>query len=534
MPPPSDDLDALIVGAGFSGLYLLYRLRDQGFRAALVDAAAGPGGVWHNNHYPGARVDSHIPNYEYSIEAVWRDWVWEERYPGWAELRRYFEHVIDVLDLAPHITYETRVTAARFDESDDRWDVESTAGPYRPRHLLLCTGFASKPYVPDLPGLDRFTGEWHHTAVWPETEVPLAGRRVGVFGTGASGVQVVQEAGPVAEHLTVFQRSPVMALPMRQWKVDPERLAQDKLDYPETFRRRNAPPNSFHDLIRLDMSARDVGDEKRQQVYEDAWEVGGFQFWSGTFNDTLADEVSNRYAYDFWRDKIHERVHDPAVARILAPDEPPYPFGTKRPSLEQNFYDVFNQDNVTLVDLKADPLVEITETGVRTEGGHHELDLLVLATGFDANTGGLTQIDLRDTSGRTMDDRWADGVEAHIGMAVHGFPNLLFLYGPLSPTAFCNGPTCSEIQGDWVTACLDHMRAEGLTRLESTADADRAWREHVDAFGERTLFPRADSWYMAANIPGKKRQLLNLPSSDDYLAELAKCEAAGYVGFEFS
>jgi cyclohexanone monooxygenase len=535
--PEHAELDALVVGAGFNGLYQLYRLRERGFTVRLLEAGSGLGGVWHWNCYPGARVDSHVPNYEFSIEAVWRDWTWTERFPGWEELRRYFDHVDATLDLGRDIRLNTRVASAEFDEDRRRWSIATDVGDeYEVRYFILCTGFASKPYLPDLPGLDRFAGECHHTARWPQNGVRMDGRRVGVIGTGASGVQIVQVASKVAEHLTLFQRTPVTALPMQQRRLDPDEQASAKRGYPDLFRTRNTPPGSFYDITRLDVSALDVSSEERRAVYEDAWQKGGFHFWVGTFNDILLDEAANRTAYEFWRDKTRARIDDPAVADVLGPMEPPYPFGTKRPSLEQDYYEAFNRDEVTVVDLRSTPFEEITETGVRTlaDGGQvdHDIDLLVLATGFDANTGGLTAIDIRGADGRRLADRWSAGVETQLGVAVAGFPNMLFLYGPQSPTAFCNGPTCAELQGEWVVDCLEHLRDRGLTRIEATPAAGEAWTQHMAELAEGTLLPKAESWYMGANIPGKPRQLLHHLGVQEYLAHCRESAAEGYAGFE--
>jgi cyclohexanone monooxygenase len=529
--------DVVIIGAGFNGLYQLWRLRNDGFSVRLVEASAGLGGVWQSNRYPGARVDSHVPNYEYSLEAVWRDWTWTERFPGRDELVAYFDHVDRVLDLRPNIDLRTRVTAARYDSGARRWTVSADTpdGPvgYDCRYLVPCTGFGSQPHVPDLPGLDSFAGACHHTARWPADGVDLTGRRVGVIGTGASGVQVVQEAAPRAGHLTVFQRSPVMAIPMVQRRLDPAEQAAAKADYPELFRRRNAPPGSFADIGRVDVGALEVTADERRRIFEQAWARGGFHFWVGTFRDILLDEAANRTAYDFWRDKTRARVDDPRTAELLAPTDPPYPFGTKRPSLEQGYYECFNRPGVDLVDLRATPIEAITPTGVRLAGVDDEvgLDVLVLATGFDANTGGLTTIDIRGRDGRSLADTWADGVDTHLGMAVPDFPNLLMLYGPQSATAFCNGPVCAELQGDWLADLLGHLRDRGLTEIDTTAEAARAWSDHLDELAHSTLFGRADSWYMGANIPGKRRQLLNYPSSDGYLARLANCADNDYEGF---
>ena len=361
----------------------------------------------------------------------------------------------------------------------------------------------------------------------------LDGRRVGVIGTGASGVQVVQEAARGAAHVTVFQRSPVMAIPMQQQRLDPAAQEARKATYPDVFRRRNGSPTSFADIHRLDVSALDVSAAERRAVYEAAWQQGGFHFWAGTFNDVLTDERANRTAYDFWRDKTSARITDAATAAVLAPTDPPYPFGTKRPSLEQTYYDCFNQANVDLVDLQRTPIETITPTGVRTTAALVELDVLVLATGFDANTGGLTAIDLRDRDGCSLAERWAHGVDTHLGMAVNGFPNMLFVYGPQSAASFCNGPVCAELQGDWVAELLGFLRERGHASFDVLPETGPAWSAELARFAEATLFGRADSWYMGANIPGKPRQLLNYPSTGTYIHRLRDCAARGYDGFLF-
>jgi len=527
--------DVVIVGAGFSGLYQLYRLRQEGFSVRLVEAGAGLGGVWQANRYPGARVDSHVPNYEYSLEEIWRDWVWTERFPGRDELVRYFNHVDEVWDLSRDVDLNTRITTANFVPDQDLWELEADNGTsYVCRYLVMCTGFGSKPYVPDLPGLADFAGVCHHTARWPEEGISFEGKRVGVLGVGASGVQVVQEVAAEAEQLIVFQRSPVTALPMQQAVLDADEQTAAKAGYPELFAQRNSPPGSFADIHRVDRSALDVSDEERIRVFDAAWAKGGLNFWVGTFKDTLTNEAANRTAYDYWRDRTRERIDDQAVAAVLAPTDPPYPFGTKRPSLEQNYYDCFNRDNVALVDLKSTPIVTIEATGIRTTDALHELDVLVLATGFDANTGGLTAVDLRGLHGRTLAQTWADGVDTHLGMAVAGFPNMLFLYGPQSSTAFCNGPVCAELQGEWTVDLLNWMGANGYTRLDSKPESGLAWTEHLATLADGSLFGKADSWYMAANVPGKKRQLLNYPNSDAYLDRLRQCAENDYEGFVFS
>jgi len=525
-------LDVLIVGAGFSGLYLLHVLRQRGFRVRLFEAGADLGGIWYWNCYPGARVDSHVPNYEFSLEELWRDWSWTERFPAWDELRRYFCHVDEKLGLSRDVRFGSRVTSAHFDADADQWRIECADGhEIRTRFFIPCTGFAARAYVPDLPGLERFAGPCFHTAHWPQDGLDLTGRRVGVIGTGASGVQVSQEAGKIASHLTVFQRTPNLALPMGQQVLDESSQRAMKTHYPDVFRRRALSRGGLYDIEADERSALAVSEEERTAVFESAWQKGGFHFWAGTFIDIGQSIEANRLAYQFWREKTRARIKDRVIAEKLAPSEPPHPFGTKRPSLEQWYYEVFNQDNVVLIDLREEPIAEITPTGVRTQSRHCELDVLVLATGFDASTGGLTQIDICGRSRRTLKDTWRDGVKTHLGLGIPDFPNLLMLYGPQSPTAFCNGPTCAELQGDWVVECLSYLRDHRLTRLDTSDEAARDWSAHLDQVASMTLLPRADSWYMAANIPGKRRQLLNYPMTDAYLERLHTVAENNYEGF---
>ncbi|MEM7092495.1 MAG: NAD(P)/FAD-dependent oxidoreductase [Actinomycetota bacterium] len=531
----SNSYDVVVVGAGFNGLYQLKRLRDLGWSVRLVDAGAGLGGVWHHNRYPGARVDCHIPNYEYSMPEIWQDWTWRERFPGREELVEYFDHVDAVWDLSPDIDLDTLITSARFSDDDRRWVLRTDDGRrYDCRWLIMATGFGSAPFVPELPGLADFDGPCHHTARWPQSGLELDGKRVGIVGTGASGVQVAQEAAAVAAHLTIFQRTPVMALPMVQRSLTVEEQIEAKRNYADVFRRRNAPPGSFHDIHRDPRSALEISDGERQAVFEERWAWGGFAFWIA-FADSIGDAEANRHSYEFWKEKVRARIDDPALHESLAPTEPPYPFGTKRPSLEQNFYDIFNQANVDLVDLKHDPLATITASGVRTESGRMvEIDVLILATGFDANTGGYTRMDFRGPDDTTIGDAWAGGVNTHLGTAVPGFPNMLMLYGPQSAASFCNGPVCAELQGEWIVEMLEHLRSTGITRFDSEPAAAESWTRTMATWADRTLFGQADSWYMGANVPGKKRQLLNLPSSDAYLAALEQCAADDYSGFVFS
>jgi cyclohexanone monooxygenase len=526
-----EDLDALIVGGGFNGLYQLYRLRQCGFSVHLVEAGGNIGGTWHWNRYPGARVDSNVPDYEYSIQELWSDWNWTERFPSWQELVRYFHHVDEKLELSRDISYNTRLVSAQFDDSSNKWQLHMQDGRrVRCRYLLLCIGGVTRPYIPAFEGLDRFSGVCCHTANWPDG-LELTGQRVAVIGTGASGVQVIQEAGREAAELTVFQRTPILALPMRQHALDAETQAREKRDYPAIFKRRQESNTGFSHLKAIPRSALDVSPQERQAVYQDLWEKGGFHFWVANYIDTLMNESANRLAYNFWRDRTRERIKDPRVAELLAPTEPPHPFGVKRPSLEQWYFEVFNQDNVRLVDCRTDPIEEITETGVQTRSAHFEADLLVLATGFDALTGGYAEIDIRGVNGLRLTDAWSEGARTYLGLASAGFPNMLMMYGPQSPAAFCNGPTCAERQGDWIVDCLVYLREQGVMRFEATRQAEEQWGGVLAEMATTTLLSKADSWYMGANIPGKPRQLLSFFGVNDYMTFCEDSARNGYSGF---
>lgn len=529
----SDLLDVLVVGAGFAGLYQLHRLRQLGHAVKLIDAAPDIGGIWHWNCYPGARVDSHVPNYEFSMEELWRDWNWSELFPGRDELQAYFHYVDSKLDLSKDIQFNTRVTGARFDEAGNFWEVENTAGDsLKAKFVVLCTGFAAKHHMPDFAGLDDFRGACHHTALWPQEGLDFTGKRVAVIGTGASGVQVTQEASKVAEQVTVFQRTPILALPMQQKKLDKATQDEMKKSYPAQFERRGETFAGFT-FDSLDQATADVSEQERTEIYETAWQAGGFHYWLGIFNDVLTDEEANLPAYEFWRDKTRARINDPWLAEKLAPTVPPHPFGVKRPSLEQWYYDCFNQDNVGLVDVKETPVERITPTGIQTSAGEQPFDIIVMATGFDAVTGGLTQMDIQGTRGLSLKQKWAEGVKTQLGVASAGFPNMLYLYGPQSPSGFCNGPTCSEIQGEWIVQLLEHMRSQGKQRIEPTDAAEQAWSDHVAELANMTLFPKAKSWYMGANIPGKPLQLLNYPGGLPlYREKCAESADNNYAGFE--
>ena len=529
------DFDALIVGAGFAGLYQLERLRNLGMKVRLYEAGGGVGGIWHWNCYPGARVDTYSAIYQFSDPNLWKDWNWSELYPSWNEMRTYFDHVDQHLNLAKDVQLNTRVTSAQFDERKRHWVVQDqNEKTVRARHVLLCTGFASAPYIPAIPGKELFRGEMHHTALWPQGGLDLTGKKVGVVGTGASAIQVIQEASRKASHTTVFQRTPMLALPMRQRPLSAADNERMKKDYPARFARRAETFGGF-DFDFRDESALAVSPQQRNAVYEELWEQGGFPYWLGTYNDVLMNAEANRTAYDFWRDQTRQRIKKKELIEKLAPTEPPHPWGAKRPSLEQYYYDVFAQDNVALVDLRESPITEIDERGIKTKDGRHDLDIIVFATGFDAVSGGITRINIAGSDVPNIKEKWKDGIRTQLGIATSGFPNLFFLYGPQSPSGFCNGPSAAEIQGDLIVQMLKDLRDQGITRVEATPAAEEAWRQHNLETAAHTLFPQADSWYMGANIPGKPKEILNYPGGlPTYVQKFKENAARNYEGFTLS
>ncbi|TYQ05515.1 UNVERIFIED_ORG: cyclohexanone monooxygenase [Gordonia westfalica J30] len=535
----TQERDVLIVGTGFAGLYQLNELRKRGYNVHAVESAGGLGGVWYWNCYPGARVDTWGPMYQFSDPELWKGWNFSKLYPDWSEVRAYFQYVDEKLNLSKDISYNTRVTAAVFDEDSHRWQVaaeNSETGEIQTiaaRYVLLCTGFGSKPFIPDLPGLEDFQGLAYHTARWPQEGVELAGKRIAVIGTGASGVQVAQESALVAEQVTVFQRTPMIALPMQQRDISDRENALDKALYPARMAVRNSTFAGF-DYDFLPKAASDDSPETQQAEFERMWDIGGFVPWLANYNDIFFNEESNRAFYNFWRDKTRERITDESLWEDLAPTDPPHPFGVKRPSLEQWYYDIFNQDNVALVNLKKNPIDHITAKGIVTaDGVEHEFDLIAIATGFDAVTGGITQIDIRNSKGETFGESFKDGAHTALGAATAGFPNMFFVYGPQSPSAFCNGPTCAEAQGEWVADLVDHALSSDIKRIEARPEAEKVWQQKIDEVCEMALFDRAKSWYMGANIPGKKVQMLMWPAGlPAYLEEVNNSKANGYPEFE--
>lgn len=533
--------DAIIIGGGFSGLYQLYHLRKAGLKAHIFEAGSGLGGVWYWNSYPGARVDTEVPCYQFLDPELYENWTWSERYPGRDEIVAYFQHVEKIWNLNPDISFNSRAVALKWDSEAAQWQVKvsSPGSEYEARagFVVLCTGFASSPYMPPIRGLDQFQGQIIHPSQWPkesEQQEPLnlAGKHVGVLGTGATGIQIIQEVAPIAGHLTVFQRTPNIALPMVQKKFDDkynEKLHEGYVDAVSTMR------STFGGFL-FEFSKDqflDKTEQERRAFYDELYEAGGLQYWLGTYKDIMFNQEANDTAYEYWREKVMARITDPALAELLAPEKPPHPFGTKRISLEQNYFEIYDRDNVKLIDLNHNPIVEASRSGVKTrDGTEHELDVLIVATGFDAISGGITQIDIVGSNNTSVREKWSGGIDTYLGMTTSGFPNLFYIFGPQAPTAFATGPVAADAQGEWIVKCITYMKENGLRSIEPSTNAEKEWSNHVEEIGALGLFSQAKSWYFGDNIPGKKRQCLNyMAGMPAYKEQIWRSAGNGYAGF---
>jgi len=524
--------DALIIGAGFSGLYQLHCLRDRlGLSAAVLETGDGVGGTWYWNRYPGARCDSESHSYCFTFsEQLQEGWQWTERYPGHAEVRRYLNYVADRLDLKRDIRFDTRVTAARYDEKANRWHVSTQAGEaFTAKFLIAAVGCLSAANVPRIPGLDTFAGRWVHTGQWPHEGVDFTGKRVGLIGTGSTGIQAAPVIAETAGHLTVFQRTANYSVPARNAPLT--RAFQKYVrDNRAEIRRIMRAATNGHAFLIEERKVFDVSPQERHAIYEAAWETGGLQF-RATFQDLLQDKGANDTAADFIRSKIRQIVKDPATAEKLADID--HPYAAKRPPIDTDYFETFNRDNVALVDVRAAPIEAITPAGVRTRDGEYPLDIIVFATGFDAMTGPLLRIDIRGRDGLALADAWSAGPRNYLGLQVAGFPNLFTVTGPGSPSVLCNMPVAIEQHVEWITDCIAHMRANGLERVEAQPEAMDRWVAEVNAAANATLLPQAHhSWYLGANVPGKPRVFMPYAGGMGRYREICNEVAArGYEGF---
>ena len=527
-------VDAVVIGAGFGGLYATYQLREQGLKVQAIEAGDGVGGTWYWNRYPGARVDSQSYVYQYWFsDEILEKWNWSERFPSQPEVERYLNFVADECDLRKHYAFSTRMTEARYDEARGRWELRTDSGDvYDTQFLVACAGGLSAPKLPDIPGIEDFQGEFVHTARWPKEGVEVRDKRVGVIGTGATGIQVIQTLAPLAKQLTVFQRTPTYAIPMRNPRYDDTDQARIKAQYPElkkqvlnTF---TGFPFDFQDKGWYDLSP-----EERQQIMEEIWADGSLSFWVGTFMEVFFDpEVSEAFG-KFVADKIRERVNDPATAEKLIPTN--HGFGSRRLPLETNYFEAYNRDTVSLVDIRENPIERITADGVRTKAGDHPLDMLIFATGFDAGTGALSRIDVHGRGGTLLRDVWERNVRTTMGLQVHGFPNLFTTMAPLAPAAaFCNVPTCLQHQVDWIAQCIRYIREQGRSVIEPTREFEEQWVQHHDELANQTIIINSESWYAKQNGDGSRRVISYLGGVNNYRQACEEIAAKGYEGFAIS
>ncbi|MBV9581934.1 MAG: NAD(P)/FAD-dependent oxidoreductase [Chloroflexi bacterium] len=525
------DFDGIVIGAGFSGLYALYRLRRLGLSVRVFERGSGIGGTWFWNRYPGARCDVESLDYSYSFSPeLEQEWEWTERYPTQPEILRYLNHVADRFDLWRDIQLETTIVRAEYSDAANRWTITTADGhTFTARYCIMAVGCLSSVNEPTFTGLETFQGQWYQTSRWPHDKVDFSGQRVACIGTGSSGIQTIPQLARQAAHLYVFQRTPNFSIPARNAPLDTETQQQVKATYPE---RRQKARQSRAGLA-LDPPLRGALDdtpEDRQNNYEAGWRKGGIGSVNGAYNDLLVSPEANQTVADFVRGKIREIVHDPAVAEVLMPVD--YPFGTKRLCVDIDYYETYNRDNVTLVDLRRDPIEAIVPTGIRTRSTSYQVDSIVFAIGFDAMTGPLFDIDIRGRGGRTLKDKWADGPHTYLGIATAGFPNLFLVTGPGSPSVLSNMVTSIEQHVEWITDCLRYLREHDLDCIEADVAAEDAWVAHVNELASRTLYPLAKSWYMGANIPGKPR--IFMPYVGGVGAYRIKCDevaAQGYAGF---
>ena len=524
------DVDAVIVGAGFSGMYMLHKLRALGLSTIVFERGGGVGGKWYWNRYPGARCDIESADYSYSFsDALQQEWRWSERYATQPEILRYVNHVADRFDLRRDIRFNTQVTHAGFDESAGAWDVLTDRGEcVRARFFIVATGCLSVANLPDIRGCDAYNGDVYHTGDWPHQAVDFSGKRVAVIGTGSSAIQSIPLIAERADHVFVLQRTPNFSVPARNAPITDAQDDEIKKGYVK--RRQTARYNSGG-VNRIDatVGALDVSVDVREHEYERKWREGGLNFAS-TFADLRVDEVANETAADFIRRKIRETVRDAKTAETLIPTG--YPFASKRPCVDTNYYETFNRDNVTLVDLRRTPISEITPRGVQTGDAHYDVDAIVFATGFDAMTGAIHAIDISGRGGKQLRDHWSAGPRTYLGLMSAGFPNLFIVASVGSPSVLSNMMTSIEQHVDWISACIARLHAEKIGTIEAAAAAEQAWVDHVNALAAATLFPRGTSWYMGANIPGKPRIFMPYAGGVGRYRKLCeKIERNGYPGF---
>ena len=527
------DFDAIVIGAGFSGLGMLRRLRDvMGLSVRVYETGSGVGGTWYWNRYPGARCDSesYIYCFTFSRELL-RDWSWSGKYPEQPEILAYLEHVADRFDLRRNIRFDTRVASAIFREDANLWEIETDQGDrVTAQYLITGIGCISAGNVPKIKGLDSFEGDWYHTGAWPHDPVDFSGKRVAVIGTGSSGVQSIPVIARQASSLTVFQRTPQFTVPARHRAADRRFIEEEVKPNYEAILEKSRWSQGGGPRDPVERSALDCTEAERNKVYEETWAQGGYDFISGSFDDVMSDKAANDTAADFIRNKIRQIVKDPETCRKLLPHD--HPFGAKRALLDTDYYATYNRENVRLVDLRRTPIRQITPRGIRTSEQDFQFDVIVFATGFDAMTGTFFKIDIRGRNGLTLREKWAEGPRTYLGLQVAGFPNMFMITGPGSPSVLSNMPVSIEQHIDFIADFITWMRQRGIQTAEADPQAEEAWVAHVNEVANTTLYVLADSWYLGANIPGKPRVFMPYPGGvGAYRKKCNEIARRGYPGF---
>jgi len=527
-----ENYDVVVIGAGVSGMYALHHLREMGLSVRVYDGASDIGGTWWYNRYPGARVDgpgSPFYSYTFSEELV-QEWDWAETQSEQSAVLAYLEHVADRFDLRRDIQFETWVEDACYDEEAQRWTVETSSGDRASAKFLICAvGALSTANKPDIPGIHDFEGECYHTGLWPHEPVSFEGKRVAVIGTGSSGIQSIPEIAREAAHVTVLQRTPQYAFPAGNRPITPEEMADARTNW-DTHREKMHANFGGFPCDNQERSAFEDTPEQREALYETLWQRGGFQFFLNLYSDIAISEEANQTLADFVRAKIREIVHDPATAEKLLPD---YFVITKRPILEDGYFEAYNRDNVSLVDLREDPIERFTSTSVITRTGEHPIDMLVLATGFDAISGSMLRLNPKGRGGMSLKEKWEDRFHNYLGLTIGGFPNLFMIHGPGSPGVFYNMPLGAERQMDWIGRCMSHLHDQELGSIEATTENEEAWGAEVSTLANITLFPRTDSWWTGANIPGKPRYFSVYLGGALYYQRITEVKDKNFEGFLF-
>ncbi|KAF2490632.1 FAD/NAD(P)-binding domain-containing protein [Lophium mytilinum] len=523
--------DCIIVGAGFSGISALHRFRKLGLSAHIFEAGTDFGGVWYWNRYPGARVDSETPFYQLNIPEVYRTWNFSVRFPDHVELRKYFAHIDKTLNVRKDTSFNSKVVDAAWDDGAGRWTIKTASGDVASaKYLMLCSGLLHHTYIPDFPGLSEYKGVVHHTGAWPEG-VSVKGKKVAVVGAGATSVQVVQELGKEAEHLTMFMRRPSYCLPMGQREFTVQEQNGWRPYYDRLFKEGRLSFSGFPST-RKQGNLFDDSLEEREALFNELWDRGAFNYMMGNYGSFLIDKEANRVVYDFWKKKIRARMTDPKKQELMAPEEPPYYFATKRNPLEKDYYEILDQPNVEIVDLTKAPLKSFTETGLELEDGStHDFDCVVLATGFDSFTGSMSNMGLKSKDGVDIKDIWSKGMSTYLGLLIGGFPNAFMVYSPQSPTALSNGITIIECQCDVVTEIISRLEETGAKSIEAKLEAQEDWKAALNAMNKLTLYPFTSSWWDGGNIPGKKAENMNYVGGIERYEKTCREMIDGWTGF---